>query len=362
MGGTESGGRPLRLIQVGAGAWGESWARIVQGHPSWDLVGLVDLAEKPRQLAASAAGMPADATFANLGKAIAAGMEADAVLVAVPPPHHAAVADEALKAGLHCLIEKPLADSMPAARSIIEAAERSGRQAMVSQNYRWKRAPQTVRRLIREGLIGDVEEVRIDFQKDPPFTGFRLEMDEPLINDMAVHHLDQVRAIAGLEPDTIRARSWNPSWSSYRGNAACLIELDQDEHRRVVYTGSWCSRARHTTWDGDWEIQGERGAIRWADNRVEVRFASLFDTVFMPGAVEREGVMHVDLDPVALEERNGSLAELAAALREDRPAETNARDNLRSLALVLGAVESAAAGGRAVDLVALREQSTANVN
>jgi predicted dehydrogenase len=291
-----------------------------------------------------------------LSEALAAGLEADAVLVAVPPGHHAPVALEALEAGLHCLIEKPLAHTLPAAWAIVRAAERNRRQVMVSQNYRWKRAPQTVRRLIRADVIGDVEEVHITFQKNPPFTGFRLEMDEPLINDMAVHHLDQVRGITGVDPDVLRARSWNPSWSRYQGNAACLIELEEAHRVRVLYTGSWCSWGRHTTWDGDWEIQGERGAIRWADNRVEVRFASLFDTVFLPGALEREGVMQVELDRVALEERPGSLGEFAAALREGRRAETDARDNLRSLALVLGAVESAGNRGATVDLNELRAE------
>jgi len=341
------------MIQVGAGAWGESWARIVTEHPDWELVGIADLAEGARARAGAAGGLSASACFARLGDALAAGLEADAVLVAVPPAHHAAVALEALDAGLHCLVEKPLADTMAAAWGIVRAAERAERQVMVSQNYRWKRAPQTVRRLVRAGVIGEVEDVRISFQKHPPFTGFRLEMDEPLINDMAVHHLDQVRGIAGVEPDALRARSWNPSWSRFRGNAACLLELEQAARVRVLYSASWCSWGRHTTWDGEWEIQGERGAIRWADNRVEVRFASLFDTVFLPGALEREGVMQVELDSVAHEERAGSLRELAAALREGRRTETDARDNLRSLALVLGAVASAAGGGATVDLDAL---------
>jgi predicted dehydrogenase len=224
---------------------------------------------------------------------------------------------------------------------------------MVSQNYRFKRAPRTVRRLIREGVIGTVEEVRVDFRKHPPFEGFRLEMEEPLINDMAVHHLDQVRGILGIEPDTVRARSWNPSWSRFSGNAACLIELDEGDRVRVVYTGSWSALGRHTTWDGDWEIQGTRGSIRWADNRVEIRFASLFDTVFLAGALERDGIMEVGLDRVAAEERGGSLAEFADALRTGRVPETNADDNLRSLALVLGAVQSAREDGRPVDLTRL---------
>jgi predicted dehydrogenase len=130
--------------------------------------------------------------------------------------------------------------------------------------------------------------------------------------------------------------------------------IETDEGAEVVYTGSWASHGKHTTWDGAWDIQGDRGGLLWAENRVEIRFASLFDTVFMPGAFEREGIMEVELDELEFEERAGTLTEFAAAIREDRPAETHARDNLKSLALVLAAVESAKCGGKEIELEAFR--------
>jgi predicted dehydrogenase len=338
----------IRVIQVGLGAWGASWAHVLQASPHVELAALVDVDEAARGAVADAVGVPREACASTLAEAIGA-VDADAVLVVVPPGAHEPVAIEALEAGLHCLIEKPLADTLAAAARIADAAEAAGLVAMTSQNYRFKRAPRTVRRLIDEGWIGDVELVRINFQKNPPFEGFRLEMDEPLITDMAIHHLDQIRSVTGLEPDRLRARSWNPTWSHFAGNACAQVELEAGA-ARVLYTGSWVSHGRHSTWDGDWDIQGSRGGISWRDNRVEVRFASLFDTVFKPGAVERDGVMAVDLDDVPYEERAGVLEEFAAAIGDGRPAETNARDNLRSLALVLGAVESAGADGNPVEL------------
>lgn len=340
-----------RVIQVGLGAWGASWASVLAASPHAELAALVDLDDAARAEVAAQVGVAPEDCARTLAEAIER-VAADTVLVVVPPPVHEAVALEALAAGLHCLIEKPLADDLASARRIADAADAAGRIAMTSQNYRFKRAPRTVRRLIAEGWLGDVELVQIDFQKDPPFEGFRLEMDEPLITDMAIHHLDQIRAVTGLESHRLRARSWNPSWSRFAGNASARIEIEAAGGARVLYTGSWASHGRHTTWDGDWQIQGTRGGLSWSDNRVEIRFASLFDTVFMPGATERGGIMEVELDPVEHEERAGVLAELAAAIRERRAPETGARDNLRSLELVLGAVESAAADGAEVELAA----------
>jgi predicted dehydrogenase len=175
----------------------------------------------------------------------------DAVLVIVPPEYHAAVAIPALEAGVHTLIEKPLAHSLEDGVRIIEAAEKSGKQAMVSQNYRFKRAARTVQRLISEGVIGDLEQVFIDYKKNPPFEGFRLEMDEPLIVDAMIHHLDQLRGIVGVEPTAVRARSWNTSTSRFKGNASAVVQFDCDNGARVVYTGSWSSHGPQTSWDGD---------------------------------------------------------------------------------------------------------------
>lgn len=335
-----------QIIQVGAGAWGTSWIPIVKSHQEWELAALVTSK-------GSVTGVPQELCFSELDDAISA-VRADAVLIATPPDSHAPVAIEALEAGLHCLIEKPLADTLQSCREIIEAADRTSRQAMVSQNFRFKRAPRTVQRLVKDGVIGSVEHVRVDFQKHPPFTGFRLEMAEPLIIDQAIHHLDQLRGIAGLEPQGLRARSWNPSWSRFDGNACALIEMETAEGAEIVYTGSWVSHGKHTTWDCAWDIQGEAGGLLWSDNKVDIRFASLFDTVFMPGALERDGVMEVQLDHQKFEERAGILAEFASAIEEARPAETSAQDNFNSLALVLAAVESAKAGGKEIDLGAFK--------
>lgn len=337
------------VVQLGAGSWGMSWLRKVDESPHFELRALVEPMSDAREKAC-ASGVDPSLCFASLQDALSAGLDLQIGVIVTPPATHREVALEVMEAGLDLLVEKPLADSLEAAREIVEHAEALGRRLMVSQNYRFKRAPRTVQRLVAEGTIGQVEQVRIVYQKDPPFADFRVQMDEPVIVDMAVHHLDQVRGLLGLEPVRVRARSWNPSWSRFRGNASCLIEMQAANGAEVVYTGSWCSTGPQTTWDGDWDIQGESGGILWEQNCVRIGFSSVFDTVFLPGARERDGMMDVDLDAVVHEERAGVLGEMQAALEEHRLPETNGRDNLGSLALVLAAVESARSDGAFIEL------------
>jgi predicted dehydrogenase len=337
----------MKIIQVGLGAWGASWLNVIHQSKTWELAGVVDVNADAAHAAGEQYGIPA---YANIQEALTHKEAFDAVLVIVPPEYHAAVAVPALEAGVHTLIEKPLAHNLEDGIRIIEAAEKSGKQAMVSQNYRFKRAARTVQRLVSEGVIGDLEQVFIDYKKNPPFEGFRLEMDEPLIVDAMIHHLDQLRGIVGVEPTAVRARSWNTATSRFKGNASAVVQLDCANGARVVYTGSWSSYGPQTSWDGDWEIQGSRGAITWKNNEVTINFASLFDTVFLSGAVERAGVMHVDLDPLPVEERLGTLAAFRDAIETGQKAETDVTDNIQSLQLVMATADSARQNGAPIPL------------
>jgi predicted dehydrogenase len=335
--------KPLKLVQVGLGGWGWSWVQVVNESPGWELAAVVDVDAQVRARVSEHYGFPAKYAFSKLNEALQV-VDADAALIVVPPEYHADVTIEALESGLHCLVEKPLAGAIPDARRIVEASDRTGKKLMVSQNYRFKRAPQTVRRLVTSGFIGQLGSVFINFQKAPKFSGFRAEMAEPLVTDMAIHHFDQTRGILGLEPVNVRAFSWNPRWSWFKGNATASVLFEMENGAVVSYTGSWVSQGWETTWDGDWRIQGEGGEITWANNEVIIRPSDLFKTVFLKDAVEKNGALHANLVDLPAEERLGSLLEFALSIREDRAPETSGQDNLGSMAMVLGAHLSAKSG------------------
>lgn len=331
---------PLRLIQVGVGAWGASWAGVVHAAPDWELAAVVDLDES----ALARSGLPQKRQFSSLQDAVAA-VPADAALVAVPPAAHLPVAAEALAAGLHCLIEKPLAATLDDARALLEAAKRSGRLAMVSQNLRFSRGARTVRELVGGGEIGQIEAAFIRFFRTPLFTGWRLELEEPLLTDMAIHHFDQVRGLLGLEPVRVRATSSNPSWSPFTGNASAVAELETEDGSIVSYTGSWAPRGPETSWDGDWSVHGEHGWIGWSHGRVLLAPPGVTLERTLRRRLRRRPLPRtVPLVPVSAEERAGALAELAAAIREGREPEGSVRDNIHSLALVVAAISSARTG------------------
>ena len=323
-----------RIVQVGLGGWGWSWTGIVANSNDFELAAVVDLDQARLDAAAAHYRLLDHQLHTSLARAIeTTGPEC--CLVVVPPEAHAPVAIEATRHGLHCLVEKPIAGTVADAKSMIEAAGEHSVRLMVNQNYRFRRTPQTVRKLIADGIIGRLGSVHIAFQKAPKFGGFREEMEQPLLIDMAIHHFDLLRGILGFEPAEVSASSWNPYWSWFKGDASANAVFTSADGATAVYTGSWVSRGWQTSWDGDWRIQGEDGEIHWAENEVDVLPTSVFTSVFVPGARESRGRLMVDLVAMDVEDRHASLHEFAVSIHQDREAETSGADNIKTLATVL---------------------------
>ena len=336
------------MIQVGVGAWGASWASEVTASAHWDLVALVDPDGEPLRQVGEKVALDERRRFESL-EAARREVEADAVLIVAPPPAHGPLALEALEAGMHCLVEKPLSPSIGEARELVKRAEEAGRALMASQNYRFGRGYRTVEAQVRSGALGPIEAVHVDFRRMPLFHGFRLEMEEPLLVDMAVHHLDQARGLLSGRPVEVRAHAFNPSWSAFAGNASALVEILADDGSVIAYSGTWAGRGPETTWDGDWFLQGPDGALSWSGEDVRLYEPAPARQGRVARRLGRPAGRRVPLLELAETARAGVLAEFAAAIREGREPETSGRDNLLTLELVFGAVE-AAASGRAVRL------------
>jgi len=341
----------MRIIQVGLGFWGADWANVVATNGRTELAALVDISESSLKTVGDKVGLPENRRFTRFSDAIEQ-VEADVALVVVPPHVHEAVAREALEAGLHVMVEKPFTTTIAASERLIAAAREHDRKIMVTQSFRFRRGPQTVKRLIQEGAVGTIEAVYGRFFKDPAFTGFRLEMDEPLIVDMSIHHFDYIRGIFGLEPTVVRARSFNPSWSRFAGNASANVQFTTADGAEISYVGSWHARRPHTSWDGAWEIHGTHASIAWDYNRVILypHDNVIGETVFRTGALERaDDALEIPLDALQYDERLGTIDEFISAISENRDPQTHGGDNIRSLGLVLAAVESTKQDGAPID-------------
>ena len=181
------------------------------------------------------------------------------------------------------------------------------------------------------GRLGPIGSVGTVFARAAHFPGFREEMADPLLVDMAIHHFDAARYVLGREPVAVYCEGSNPSWSWYAGNANAVAVFEMDGGSRFVYDGTWCSPGAETSWNASWRVNGEHGTALW-------------DGDDDPTVV---GVTADDLDvPDVGQEIDGALREFASALHTGRSPSGEVHDNLLSLAMVEAAVESSRTGRR----------------
>lgn len=339
----------LRVIQVGLGGFGSSWARIAQECDSVTLAGVVDPAPAARQWAEDELGFDPGAIFASLDDALTS-IKCEAVLVITPPATHHAVAAAALLADKHVLVEKPLVTTITEARDLIATADREGRTLMVSQNYRYRNPARAIQAFIGAGGFGDLLSVSVSFRRDTrtlwPPDNFRYHMKHPTVLDMAIHHLDLMRMLTGRDITRIDARSCRVPGSPYVHDPAVSALIDLDGGVPAVYHGDWATTDAETSWNGDWVFTGERGKVTWvgdASNPLigSARFESWDgDAHTLPQA------------PLIAEDRLGSLLAFRHSVLSGSDPETSARDNIWSLAAVNGCVDSIERGAP-VDVAAL---------
>ncbi|HEX6292823.1 MAG TPA: Gfo/Idh/MocA family oxidoreductase [Herpetosiphonaceae bacterium] len=334
---------PIRLVQVGMGGWGRDWAKMLARHTSLaQVVACVDVEPGMLRRLQSDVGVAAGACFPSLDAALEA-TDADAVLVTTALDGHVPVALAALEAGKHVLVEKPFAPSLAEAQRAVELAAANGRVLMVSQNYRFYPAAQTAAALIREGVLGPIGAVSVQFRKyantEPPGNHRHYVIRHPLLMDMSIHHFDLMRFVLNQEPEVVSCHAWNPPWSNFGDPAAASATITFDGGAVVNYHASWVSTAEPTTWAGDWQIEGAEGALTWTsrdDNSTDADAVTIRLRGKRPRRVPQPDLPYWD--------RAGSLAAFAAAIRDRAEPSASGRDNLGSLALMFAAVESATTG------------------
>ncbi|NMI00267.1 Gfo/Idh/MocA family protein [Pseudonocardia acidicola] len=135
---------------MGYGYWGSKHVRVLSSMPDVSVT-VVDIS--PERLRDAAARCPTVRTAAHLGHVID---DVDAVVVATPPSTHFPIANRALGAGRHVLVEKPMATSVPDAEALVATAARHGAQLMVGHTFEYNPAVRRLRDIIRSGVLGRI--------------------------------------------------------------------------------------------------------------------------------------------------------------------------------------------------------------
>lgn len=334
-----------KAVLCGCGAMAKGWLRALQSASDLgnevEIVGLVDLDLSVASALATEFGLDQVTIGLDLASVIEA-TQANMVFDVVVPSARSAVVSTALKLGCHVLSEKPLAASMEEARALLSLAAEAGRVHAVVQNRRFISGVRRLRRAVEDGLIGDVSGIHCDFYLAPHFGGFREAMDNVLLLDMAIHTFDAARFVSGKQPLSVYCVETNPSgsWYAHGASANAIFRLSGDAV--FTYRGSWCAKGRRTSWESAWRLVGSKGMITWdGEEGFEATVAG-----DEPGLLRGHRILPIPSAPDDRETRGHQsvLVDFIDAVKSGRKPETVSDDNIKSLSMVFGAIESARTG------------------
>ncbi len=272
----------LRAGLIGLGMMGRHHARVLSSLEGVDLVAVVDAAGDPHHVAGSLPVLRAVDELLKVG--------VDYCTVAVPTIHHERIALSLAAAGVHALIEKPLAPDMQSALRIADAFSAAGLVGAVGHIERFNPALQSARKRLEDGDLGMV--YQIITRRQGPFPG-RIA-DVGVVKDLATHDIDLTAWVAQQPFVSVAARTAFKSGRSHEDLIAvvgCLADGTVTNHlvnwlsplkeRVTIITGErgtfvadtlvadltyYANGSVPTTWDGLRQFRGvsEGDVIRYA--------------------------------------------------------------------------------------------------
>jgi predicted dehydrogenase len=209
---------PLRLLLAGLGARGRYWRTVIEREPRAAAAAFVD--PSPAARAAFAELEPDVPAFADLASALDA-VAVDALVLATPPDTRDEHLDLACGRGLPLLVEKPLALDLGDRQALRRTRRTGGRPAHGGPELPLPRRHAADRAAAGLRRRGPPEFARFTYERwrdghRPGINRYPLTMVHPMLWEQSIHHFDLLRFVYGAEPESVYARTFNPSWSMYR--------------------------------------------------------------------------------------------------------------------------------------------------
>jgi predicted dehydrogenase len=220
----------IRLGVVGLGYWGSKHVRALSGTSG--VAAIVGIDVRPDGAPGRGQAGPGMAEYRDVGAALSS---VDALIIATPPSSHAEIGLQAIAAGKHVLIEKPLATSSRQARALIEAASSAGVVLMSGHTFEHNAAVHKLRDLVRNRDLGQL------FYLDCARLNLGLyRTDVGVIADLAPHDISIANFVLGSRPTTVSA--WASRYVDPQHEDVAHIRLDYaDVGVRANLQVSWLS-------------------------------------------------------------------------------------------------------------------------
>jgi predicted dehydrogenase len=222
----------LRVGVVGCGYWGSKHVRVLDATEGVAQVVMID--SRAERLEKLARGFRTALGHTDLHAALE---HVDAVVVATPPSTHVGVALQAIEAGKHVLVEKPLAPTTEGALQLINAASAAGVVLMVGHTFEYNPAVRKLRELVRDGDLGEL------YYLDSARLNLGLYQDDVnVILDLAPHDISIFNFVLGRKPVAVQA--WAARHAHHRFEDVAYLRLFYDD----LFADQGLSANIHVSW------------------------------------------------------------------------------------------------------------------
>ncbi|MDR4937674.1 Gfo/Idh/MocA family protein [Rossellomorea marisflavi] len=330
--------KPLKIGVIGCGSIAKHrHIPEYMANEHAEIVAVCDIVKDRAQEMADQIGAKAYTDYKDLLK----DESIEAVSVCTPNALHAPISVDALKAGKHVLCEKPMATSTEEAEAMIVAANEAGRKLMIGHNQRFVPSHQKAKELISKGEAGKIYSFRTAFGHGGP-EGWSVDgkdswffrKEEAFIGamgDLGVHKTDLMRYILGEEFVEVGAFVETSSKENADVDDTAVCVLKTESGTIGTLAASWSYQKE----DNSTVIYGEKAVLRLEEDPVNSLVVQ-----YSTGEVVKYELGGIQTNDDGGQSASGVIDRFVTSVVEDVPTAVPGEEAMKSLQVVLGALES----------------------
>lgn len=249
----------IRFVVIGLGHIGSRHGETLRLHPEADWVASVD-----PDLSQARDGIP---HFASLKEFLSSGIPCDGASIASPNGLHAEQAIQAMKAGLHVIVEKPMALSAADVQAMIQVSKETGKSLIGVMQNRYSAPSQYVKSLLEQGALGTLFRAQVDcfwnrdqrYYADHAWHG-SAHLDGGVLFTQFSHFVDMLHWLLGpLDPYWAESSNHNHlGITPFDDSGSIAFSFGNVGRGSIRYSTS----VHHQNFESTLSLIGERGTVK----------------------------------------------------------------------------------------------------
>ena len=341
----------IKVGVIGYGYWGPNLVRNFHQSGSTKLVGVSDIRQE--RLKEVTTRYPEVIVTTNY-KDLLNNPEVEAVVIATPVETHYNIAKEALEAGKHVLVEKPLTNTVSEAKDLVKIATEKGKTLMVDHTFLYLTETEKLKELVSSGELGEIYTVSMQRLSLGLF-----QRHINVIQDLIPHDIAILNYILGQKPITVNTSAAYACVGKGRG-------MEDTAHVVLQYPNASIVTA-HVSWVHPEKkrvltiVGSNKMVVCDFENRnhpimIYNKGADNYQPFAPPNTAEQHNLVHYRDQEIVIppvkgngEALNSVAVEFAKAIKENRKPKTDGEDGL-AVVQVLDAALQSMREGRKVEI------------